>query len=74
VAAKRINEWAYDVLAGDGGTKSAGQIAEAMLRAGYEPRGTKNEGQLRRSVWVALSRDARVKKVGPGTFALKTSS
>jgi hypothetical protein len=65
-----IRDAAYQVLASSRGPANYRDVAEQMQRAGFQPpRSAKNpEGQLRRSVWVALTRDDRVVKVGPGVF------
>jgi hypothetical protein len=66
-----IRNLAFTTVASDGKPKTAAEVTERILRGGYQPRDTKNPQQLRRSVWVALSRDERVKKVGAGQFAAK---
>ena len=72
MAHKTIRDWAYETLASRPGPANYREIADRMQRAGHRPaRSTRNpEGQLRRSVWVALTRDNRVVKVGAGTFDL----
>jgi hypothetical protein len=72
MARKTIRDAAYDVLASSRGPANYREVAERMERAGHRPaRNAKNpEGQFRRSVWVALTRDSRVVKVGPGMFDL----
>jgi hypothetical protein len=70
VARKTIRDSAYEVLASGRGAANYREVAEQLQRAGFQPaRQAKNpEGQFRRSVWVALTRDDRVIKVGPGLF------
>ena len=65
-----IQQRAWGILE-SGGTKSAQEIADRMIADGYKPAATKSSSQLRRSVWVALSRDDRVRRVAPGKFAAK---
>lgn len=72
MARTTIRDAAYKTLASSRGPANYREIAERMRRAGYQPaRSAKNpEHQFRRSVWVALTRDSRVVKVGPGMFDL----
>ncbi len=65
-----IQQRAWEVLKA-GGTKTSQEVADQMIAGGYSPAATKSPSQLRRSVWVALTRDARVRKVAPGKFAAK---
>jgi hypothetical protein len=70
VARTTIRDAAYEVLASSRRPANYREVAEQLQRAGFRPaRQAKNpEGQFRRSVWVALTRDDRVVKVGPGLF------
>lgn len=72
MARTTIRDAAYEILASSRGPANYREVAERMRRAGYQPaRRAKNpEDQFRRSVWVALTRDRRVVKVGPGMFDL----
>jgi hypothetical protein len=73
VATKSIRDWAFDIVSADESPKTAVDVTTRMLQKGYSPRRTtKSESQLRRSVWLALSRDERVRKVGRGLFAAKS--
>jgi hypothetical protein len=69
---KSIKNTAYEILAASGGPTHYRRIAEQMRKKGFAPApDVKNPGrQFVRSVWVALTRDDRVVKVGPGTFDL----
>ena len=66
-----IRDSAYKTLARSSGPMNYREIAERMRRAGYRStRSGDAEDQLRRNVWVALTRDYTVVKVGAGVFDL----
>jgi soluble P-type ATPase len=72
VAKATIRDRAYEILASSSGPMNYRDIAERVRAAGYKSRrlATGSQDQLKRSVWVALTRDERVVNVGSGTFDL----